>query len=143
MAEGGGFEPPVTLTRHIGLANRRTKPGYATPPRIRRQATDFSQQTKTTKNYYGLIFILPPILPLFVYIALQFFGFSQTLSFLIGVFFSIILLYFLTKISIKEYWCIIKRSFTWRFIAAIFGIMIFREMFEATQANKIIANCLS
>jgi|GEM_PF-262537 len=100
------------------------------------------QQIKTTKNYNGLLFILPPILPLFVYIVLQFFGFSQTLSFLIGVFFSIILLYFLTKISIKEYWCIIKRSFTWRFIAAIFGIMIFREMFEATQANKIIANLI-
>lgn len=31
--EGGGFEPPVALARHSGLANRRTKPGYATPPR--------------------------------------------------------------------------------------------------------------
>ena len=31
-SEGGGFEPPVALACHIGLANRRTKPGYATPP---------------------------------------------------------------------------------------------------------------
>ena len=34
MAEGGGFEPPVALACHIGLANRRTKPGYATPPKL-------------------------------------------------------------------------------------------------------------
>jgi len=100
------------------------------------------QQAKTAKNYYGLLFILPPILPLFVYIALQFIGFSQTLSFLIGVFLSIILLHFLTKISAKEYWRIIKKSFTWRFIAAIFGIMIFRGMFEATGANVIVANLI-
>ena len=100
------------------------------------------QQTKTAKNNYGLLFILPPILPLFVYIVLQFFGFSQTLSFLIGIFFSILLLYFLTKINIKEYWRIIKKSFTWRFIAAIFGIMIFRGMFEATGANVIVANLI-
>ena len=30
--ERGGFEPPVALARHSGLANRRTKPGYATSP---------------------------------------------------------------------------------------------------------------
>jgi len=100
------------------------------------------QKIKPMKNYQGLIFLLPPIVPLFFYIVLQFFGFSQTRSFLIGIIFSVILLYFLTKISVKEYLHIIKKSFTWRLIAAIFGIMIFREMFEATGANVDIANLI-
>ncbi len=30
--ERGGFEPPVAISRYSGLANRRTKPGYATSP---------------------------------------------------------------------------------------------------------------
>jgi len=50
------------------------------------------QQTKSEKNYNGLIYLLPPIVPLFFYGFLQIFDFPQIRSFLIGVVFSIILL---------------------------------------------------
>jgi len=98
------------------------------------------QKTKPTKTYNGLIYLLPPVTPLLFYVVLQFVGFPQTRSFLIGVIFSIILLYFLTKLSGKEYVRIVAKSFTWKLALAIFGIMIFREMFETSKANEIIAN---
>ncbi|MCX6666028.1 MAG: DUF401 family protein [Euryarchaeota archaeon] len=98
------------------------------------------QKRETIKNYRGLIFLLPAITPLFFYAVLQYVDISQTRSFLLGIIFSIILLFFLTKLSVKEYLHIIKKSFTWKLIVAIFGIMIFREMFETTGANVMIAN---
>jgi len=91
------------------------------------------------KNYQGFIFLLPAIAPLFFYAVLQFFNFPQTRSFLIGIIFSIVLLFFLTKLGVKEYVQILKKSFTWKLFIAIFGIMIFREMFEVTGANVMIA----
>jgi hypothetical protein len=100
------------------------------------------QQTKSEKNYTGLIYLLPPIVPLFFYGVLQFFDFPQIRSFLIGVVFSIILLYFLIKISFKEYIQIIKKSITWKLALAIFGIMIFREMFDVSKANILIADMI-
>jgi len=100
------------------------------------------QPTKTKKDYTGLIYLLPPIVPLFFYGILQIFDFPQIRSFLIGVIFSIILLYFLIKISFKEYTQIIKKSVTWKLALAIFGIMIFREMFEVSQANILIADMI-
>jgi len=100
------------------------------------------QQTKSEKNYTGLIYLLPPIVPLFFYGVLQFFDFPQIRSFLIGIVFSIILLYFLIKISFKEYIQIIKKSITWKLALAIFGIMIFREMFDVSKANILIADMI-
>jgi len=100
------------------------------------------QPTKSKKNYRGLIYLLPPLVPLFFYGILQIFDFPQIRSFLIGVIFSIILLYFLIKISFKEYIQIIKKSMTWKLALAIFGIMIFREMFEVSQANILIADII-
>jgi len=100
------------------------------------------QQTKSEKNYTGLIYLLPPIVPLFFYGVLQFFDFPQIRSFLIGVVFSIIFLYFLIKISFKEYIQIIKKSITWKLALAIFGIMIFREMFDVSKANILIADMI-
>ncbi len=100
------------------------------------------QPTKSKKDYTGLIYLLPPIVPLFFYGILQIFDFPQIRSFLIGVIFSIILLYFLIKISFKEYTQIIKKSVTWKLALAIFGIMIFREMFEVSQANILIADMI-
>ena len=101
------------------------------------------QKTKTEKEYSGLIYLLPPVTPLFFYIILQFFGFPQVRSFIIGVMFSIILLYFLTKSKLKEYLVFIKNSFTIKLALAIFGIMIFREMFEVSKANVVIADAIS
>ena len=100
------------------------------------------QPTKPEKDYTGLIYLLPPIVPLFFYGVLQLFGVPQIRSFLIGVVFSIILLHFLIKISFKEYIQIIKKSITWKLALAIFGIMIFREMFDVSKANILIADMI-
>jgi hypothetical protein len=101
------------------------------------------QQTKPKKDYSGLIYLLPPMVPLFFYGVLRLFGFPQIRSFLIGVFFSIILIYFITKIDVKEYLQLIKKSLTWKLALAIFGIMIFREMFEVSGATVVIADMIS
>ena len=100
------------------------------------------QPTKPEKDYTGLIYLLPPIVPLFFYGILQLFDVPQIRSFLIGVVFSIILLHFLIKISFKEYMQIIKKSITWKLALAIFGIMIFREMFDVSKANILIADMI-
>lgn len=100
------------------------------------------QRKKVKKDYSGLIYLLPPVLPLIFYGVLQFFDLYQIRSFLIGVIFSIILLYFLIKIESKEYLKIIKKSLSWKLALAIFGIMIFREMFEVSEANVIIAEIM-
>ncbi len=98
------------------------------------------QKKEPHKNYQGFIFLLPAIAPLFFYAVLQLFDVPQTRSFLIGIIFSIVLLFFLTKLRVKEYLQILKKSFTWKLFIAIFGIMIFREMFEVTGANVVIAD---
>ena len=100
------------------------------------------QQTNPTKDYSGLMFILPPIVPLVFYAVLQLFGFPQIRSFLIGVVFSIILVYFITNINRRDYIQALKKSLTWKLGVAIFGIMIFREMFEVSGANVIIADMI-
>jgi len=97
---------------------------------------------KPIKEYSGLIFILPPIVPLIFYIILMNFGVSETRSFLIGIIFSIILLYYLLKIEKDEYINLIKKSFSLKLALAIFGIMIFREIIEASGASNEIANIL-
>jgi len=100
------------------------------------------QQTNPTKDYSGLMFLLPPIVPLVFYAVLQLFGFPQIRSFLIGVVFSIILVYFITNINRRDYIQALKKSLTWKLGVAIFGIMIFREMFEVSGANVIIADMI-
>jgi len=95
------------------------------------------------KNYNGLIYLLPPTIPLVFYAALYFVGFPRVRSFLIGVLFSILLLYYLIKIDRKKYVNIIKKSLSWNLALAIFGIMIFREMFLVSEANILIANIMS
>jgi len=100
------------------------------------------QKIKQKKDYSGLIYLLPPVLPLFFYALLQVLGLPQIRSFLIGVIFSIILVFFITKVNKKEGIYILKKSLTWKLAMAIFGIMIFREMFEVSQANNIIADII-
>jgi hypothetical protein len=100
------------------------------------------EKSTPQKEYSGLILLLPPIVPLLFYGFLQFFGFPQIRSFLIGVCVSIILLYFLLKIDVKLYLQILKKAVTWKLALAIFGIMIFREMFEVSRTNVIIADII-
>jgi integral membrane protein (TIGR00529 family) len=102
------------------------------------------QETVSKKDYSGLIYLLPPVLPLAFYGFLQFFDVPniQIRSFIIGVFFSIILLYFITKTTIYDYIGIVKKSVAWKLALAIFGIMIFREIFSISGAPDIIANVI-
>ena len=97
---------------------------------------------KTKKDPTGLIYILPPILPLFFYIFLINFGFTDYRAFLIGIIFSIILLYFLLKIGRSEYIKLIKKSLTINLALAIFGIMIFRQMITVSGTDILIADTI-
>jgi len=103
-------------------------------------------QTNHEKDYSGLVYLLPPVIPLVFYGVLQIFGFpNQIVSFIIGIIFSIILLYFITKISREEYIKTVKKSLTWKLAGlavAIFGIMIFREILEVSEVNVIIADMI-
>ena len=97
---------------------------------------------KTKKDPAGLIYILPPILPLFFYVLLINFGFTEYRAFLIGIIFSIILLYFLLKIGQSEYIKLIKKSLTINLALAIFGIMIFRQMITVSGTDILIADTI-
>ncbi len=108
-------------------------------------------KTTPKKEYSGLIFLLPPILPIIIYI-IFFSTFTvigmenlkdfQRVIFIVGVVFSIFSLYFLIKIDWKKYYEIIKRSFSFNLAFAIIGIMIFRQIIEASEANEIIASMI-
>ncbi|RLF32144.1 MAG: hypothetical protein DRM98_04395, partial [Thermoplasmata archaeon] len=74
---------------------------------------------------------------------LWFFKISQIRSFIIGVVFSIILVGFITGISFKKYLYMVKKSLTLKFVLVIFGIMIFREMFQVSGANVAIADIIN
>ena len=95
------------------------------------------------KEYGGLIFLLPPTLPILFYGFLQLIeGFPQIRAFWIGVVFSIILLYFLLQINLKQYLDIIKKSINVKLPLAIFGILIFREVFDVSGSTAIIADLI-
>jgi hypothetical protein len=68
------------------------------------------------KDYSGLIYLIPPILPLFVYGFLQIFGVPQVRSFLIGIIISIILVFYLTNGSRKDYFRILKKSISFNLV---------------------------
>ena len=115
--------------------------GYVYLRRFVRPSEPIQRETK--KDYSGLIFLLPPIIPLLFYAVLQIFGFPQIRSFLIGVIFSLIVLYLLTERNVQRYAEILKKSLTWKLAMALFGIMIFRQMVEVSEANVIIASGIS
>jgi integral membrane protein (TIGR00529 family) len=93
------------------------------------------------KDYHGLVYILPPIVPLLFY-PLKFIGLSETRCFLIGVSFSLLLLYALINIDVTTYLTIIKKSLTWNLALAIFGIMILREMMKISQMHLLITETM-
>ena len=102
--------------------------------------------TKNSKiidhNYSGLIFLIPPIFPIIFYSFLQIIDFPQIRSFLIGIIFSIILLYFILNIKFKTYIKIIKNSVNLKMAFAIFGIIIFRGIFELSGSSNNISNII-
>jgi hypothetical protein len=103
------------------------------------------------KDYSGLIYLFPPVLPVIIYIL--FFSifaaigienlkdFQRTI-FIIGVVVSIFSLYFLVKINWKKYFRILKKSLSLNLAFAIIGIMIFREIIEVSKSNEIIASII-
>ncbi len=95
----------------------------------------------SAKDYHGLMFILPPIVPLLFY-PLKMVGLSETRCFLIGVTVGLLLLYFLLRIEAKTYWTILKKSLTWNLALAIFGIMILREMIKISQIHILITETM-
>ena len=103
------------------------------------------------KNYKGLVYLLPPVIPIVIYIiVLALFGLFalgdikifQRSIFVIGVFLSIISLYFLLKIDWRKYCEILKKSVSFKLALAIIGIMVFRQMIEVSKANDIIADLI-
>lgn len=101
-----------------------------------------TEEKPKNKAMHGLKFLLPPILPLFVYAILWFFGVSQIRAFLIGIIVSLFLVYFLTKISFDKFLDLIKKSLNFKLAIAIFGIMIFRQMISVSGADMIIADLI-
>lgn len=96
---------------------------------------------KHPKEYSGLKYILPPIIPLLFY-PLKVLGLSETRCFLLGVTASLFLLYFLIQTDSRTYLSILKKSFTWNLILAIFGIMILREMIRISQMHVFISQTM-
>jgi len=103
------------------------------------------------KEYTGLIYLLPPIIPIIIYIiflaiftiiGMENLKDFQRSIFIIGVILGIISLYYLLEIDWKKYYEIIKRSLSFNLAFAIVGIMIFRQMIEVSNANEIIATMI-
>ncbi|HWR63538.1 MAG TPA: DUF401 family protein [Candidatus Thermoplasmatota archaeon] len=109
---------------------------------LRRYTKNTLQTTSNVKkDYRGLVYILPPIVPLLFY-PLKFAGLSETRCFLLGISISLLLLYFLIHADTKTYVGILKKSFTWNLAIAIFGIMILREMIRISQIHVLITETM-
>jgi len=108
---------------------------------LRRYTKNTPQTTLvTTREYRGLIYLLPPVVPLMFY-PLKYIGLTETECFLIGVTISLILLYFLLH-KPTTYLGILKKSLTWNLALAIFGIMILREMIRLSQIHVLITDTM-
>jgi hypothetical protein len=97
-----------------------------------------THSVKQQKNFQGLIYLIPPLIPILVYAILQFYDIPRTRSFIIGVLLGLFLLYLMVRLPTKDYGKIFKKSLTWKFALAIFGIIIFRQMIEVSGATAII-----
>jgi integral membrane protein (TIGR00529 family) len=109
---------------------------------LTRFTKDVSQSPITkVRDYHGLVFILPPVVPLLFY-PLNFLGLSETRCFLIGVSFSLLLLFILLRINTKTYVLTMKKSFTLNLAFAIFGILILREMIQISQMHVLVTETM-
>lgn len=99
-------------------------------------------EKQKNKDISGLKFLLPPIIPLLTYMVLWMFDVPQIRAFLIGIILSLFTLYFLVKISFKDFISLIKKSLTIKLALAIFGIMIFRQMITVSHSDILIANLI-
>jgi len=106
---------------------------------------------KGKKELTGLIFLLIPIIPIFFYILLYLFSYIfpiidvseyQNTVFIIGLLFSFLILFIISNKNRREFFEILKKDFSVNIALAIFGIIIFREMFDTTQVNIILAEII-
>ncbi len=102
---------------------------------------DKSEIQKTKKDLSGLLFLLPPLLPLSFSI-LEFIGIPLFTAFIIGVIVSISLLYFMSSVPWNRFTLFLKQAITWKLAAVIIGIMLFREIFEASGVTNTIYSLL-
>lgn len=99
------------------------------------------RKKRSKEDLSGLKFLVPPILPL-AFSLLEQVGISLFTAFIIGVAFSILLLYFMSSVSWKQFQTYFKKAVTWKLVAVIAGIMIFREIFEVSEVNVTIYSLL-
>lgn len=94
------------------------------------------------KECHGLLFLLPPIIPIFFAILHFVFNISLEICFIFGVLTGMVVLLYLVKTPKEDYKQLLKKSITWKFAMVIIGIMIFRKIFEVTQSNQAIFETL-
>ncbi len=94
------------------------------------------------KECRGLIYLLPPTIPISFVAFHYLFNISLEICFIFGVTFGMMLLVYLIKIPKSKYFDLIKKSFTYKFALVIIGIMVFREVFQYTRANQPIFELL-
>jgi hypothetical protein len=94
------------------------------------------------KECRGLIFLLPPIIPVSFVVFHYLFKISLEICFIFGVIFGIIILLYLVKIPKSNYFNLFKKCITWKFALVIIGIMVFRKIFELTKSNQPIFEML-
>jgi integral membrane protein (TIGR00529 family) len=104
--------------------------------------TTTPKEQHVEREYRGLKYLVPPVLPIVFYAVLQYFGVIHIRSFLLGVGCSIVLLFFLIDMNPKEYLMLVKNSLVWKLPLAIFGILIFRQMFEVSGANLLLGDII-
>jgi len=98
-------------------------------------------QSNLKHSFNGLMYLIPPILPIF-FSLLTLLGISLFTAYIIGVVFSIFLLYFMMHVEKKTYLSYVKQSLTWKLAVVIIGIMFFREIFEISGVNAVIFSLL-
>ena len=96
------------------------------------------------KDFKGLIYLFPPIIPILLYVVLFIIDFpnlkdNQRNIFNISVLVSIVLLFFIINIDFNKYIKILKESISFNLALIIFGIMIFRQLIDVSGAADQIS----
>jgi uncharacterized protein len=122
----------VILIWKTGMISNQNKKMFKNAPK---------QQKNVIKDFSGLVFLIPPLLPL-TFSILEYVGIPLFTAFSIGVVASIVLLYFMSNTPWSQFKKFVKQAATWKLVAVITGIMIFREIFEVSGVNLTIYSLL-
>jgi integral membrane protein (TIGR00529 family) len=95
------------------------------------------QIERTSRDYQGFVYLIPPILPLF-FSLLAFIGLPQNIAFIIGIVCALGVLFLISDTPLSQFLIFLKKSFTIKFILIIIAIMLFREVFEVSGINTAI-----